>query len=122
MYTSPMSTDKVYLKNYTVVAKHGYYKEEHAKAQRFLVSVVVSCDVAQAGKSDDLHETLNYEFLRTTVHDILMKSPHNLVESLAEEVAEAVLIHAKAKSVEVDIAKPDVWNDCVPGVIIVRHK
>lgn len=114
--------DTVYLKNYVVVAKHGYYKEEHAKAQRFVVSVVVTCDVKEAGESDDLHETLNYELIRKAVHDILMKSPHDLIESLSEEIAMSVLTHPKASSVTVDIAKPDVWNDCVPGVVIVRKK
>lgn len=114
--------DTVYLKNYVVVAKHGYYKEEHYKAQRFVVSVAVSCDIQKAGLKDDLNETLNYEFLRTSVHDILMKSPHDLIESLAEEIAEQILSHPKANSVHVDISKPDIWNDCVPGILIVRSK
>jgi dihydroneopterin aldolase / 2-amino-4-hydroxy-6-hydroxymethyldihydropteridine diphosphokinase len=114
--------DTVYLKNYTVVAKHGYYKEEHSKPQRFVVSVVVTCDVSIAGTTDDLHETLNYEMIRLSVHDILMKSPHDLIESLAEELARSILLHPKASCVEVDISKPDVWSDCTPGVIIVRKK
>ena len=114
--------DTVYLKNYVVVAKHGYYKEEHAKAQRFIVSVEVTCDVKSAGGSDDLTETLNYEFIRASVHDILMKSPHDLIESLAEEIAEVVLTHPKGSAVKVDISKPDIWNDCIPGVIIQRVK
>ena len=114
--------DTVYLKQYVVVAKHGYYKEEHAKAQQFVVSVVVRTDVQSAGKSDDLSETLNYELIRTSVHDILMQSPHDLIESLAEEIASRVLLHPKALSVEVDISKPDIWNDCVPGISIVRNK
>ncbi len=114
--------DTIYLKNYVVVAKHGYYKEEHAKAQRFIVSVEVTCDVRDAGHNDNLASTLNYEFIRAAVHDILMKSPHDLIESLAEEIAEVVLTHPKSKSVKVDISKPDIWNDCVPGVVIQRVK
>ena len=114
--------DTVYLKNYVVVAKHGYYKEEHFKAQRFVVSVSVACDVKMAGIKDDLEETLNYEFIRTSVYDILMKSPHDLIESLSEEIAGKVLSHPKSLRVEVDISKPDIWNDCVPGVTIIRNK
>jgi dihydroneopterin aldolase len=114
--------DRVYLKNYVVVAKHGYYKEEHAKAQRFVVSVVATCDTRVAGVTDDLKETLNYELIRSSVHVILMRSPHDLIESLAEEIATSVLAYPKVSSVEVDISKPDVWNDCVPGVVIIRKK
>jgi dihydroneopterin aldolase len=50
-----------------------------------------------------------------------MQSPHNLLESLAEEIAKQVLQHSVI-SVEVEIKKPDVWDDCVPGVKIVRSK
>lgn len=114
--------DTVYLKNYTVVAKHGYYKEEHEKAQRFIVSVIATCDTKVAGSSDDLKETLNYEVIRKEVHTILMKSPRDLVEALAEEIAERVLLYKKVSVVEVDISKPDVWNDCIPGVNIVRKR
>jgi dihydroneopterin aldolase len=114
--------DKIYLKNYTVVAKHGYYKEEHSKAQRFTVSVVVSCDTQHAGKADDLKHTINYELIRKSVHHILMKSPHNLIESLAQDMAESILSHPHVLSVEIDISKPDVWNDCTPGLVIVRNK
>ena len=114
--------DKVYLKNYTVTAKHGYYKEEHAKSQRFVVSVIATCDVKVAGEKDDLDQTLNYEHIRKYVHDILMQSPHNLLESLAEEMANKVLSHNVVSRVEVDIQKPDVWADCVPGITIIRSK
>lgn len=114
--------DTVYLKNYVVVAKHGYYKEEHTKAQRFVVSVIATCDTHTAGVTDDLTETLNYEIIRSTVHAILMKSPHDLIESLAEEIARNVLTYERVSLVEVDISKPDVWSDCIPGVKITRRK
>ena len=114
--------DKVYLKNYIVTAKHGYYKEEHAKSQRFVVSVVATCDVQNAGKSDDLKHTLNYEHIRKYVHDVLMESPHDLLESLAEDIAQKVLSHNIVVQVEVDIQKPDIWSDCIPGVSIIRKK
>ncbi len=112
--------DKIYIKNYTVVARHGYYKEEHSKPQRFVVSVVALCDAKRAGEKDDLKETINYEHLRRYIHEVLMQSPRNLVESLAHEIAEKVLAHSIVLSVEVDIQKPDVWNDCTPGVTITR--
>ena len=114
--------DKVYLKNYSVVAKHGYYKKEHSKPQRFVVSVAATCNVRTAGMTDDLKQTLNYEHIRTYIYDVLMQSPHDLIESLAEEIAKKVLEHGQVSAVEVDIQKPDVWNDSVPGASIVRNR
>lgn len=113
--------DLVFVKNCRVLAKHGYYKEEHAKAQHFVVSVYAKVDVKDAGSTDDLAKTLNYEHIRNYIHEVLEQSPVNLVESLAEQIAEKVLEH-DIISVDVEIEKPDVWNDCTPGVKITRSK
>lgn len=113
--------DTVFIENCIVEAKHGYYKEEHAKKQKFIVSVYAHTDTKDAGKSDDLKQTLNYEHIRNYIHEVLAQSPHDLIESLAEEIAGKVLVH-NITAVEVEMRKPDVWNDCVPGVRIIRNK
>lgn len=113
--------DIVFVKKCKVLAKHGYYKEEHAKAQNFIVSVCAKVDVREAGMHDDLKKTLNYEHIRKYIYEVLEQSPVNLVESLASQIAEKVLQH-EILSVEVEIEKPDVWNDCIPGVKITRVK
>jgi dihydroneopterin aldolase/2-amino-4-hydroxy-6-hydroxymethyldihydropteridine diphosphokinase len=111
--------DTVFIENCTVTAKHGYYKEEHSKPQRFVVSVHAHTDTKKAGASDDLAQTLNYEHLRRYIHEVLAQSPHDLIESLAEEIAARVLKHGVDK-VDVEIKKPDIWPDSVPGVRITR--
>lgn len=55
------------------------------------------------------------------IYEVLAQSPHDLVESLAEEIATKVLTH-DVTSVDVKIEKPDVWGDCVVGVKIIRQK
>lgn len=111
--------DTVFIENYVVEAKHGYYKEEHAKKQRFITSIYAHADTKKAGSTDDLKDTLNYEKLRECISEVLSEPPHDLVESLAESMAQKVLTFQVSK-VEVEIRKPDVWGDCVVGVKIVR--
>lgn len=113
--------DIVFIEQCIVEAKHGYYKEEHAKTQHFVVSVYAYLDTLEAGKADNLAKTLNYEHIRTYIHEVLAQSPHDLLESLAEEIAQKVLDHEVLR-VEVEIKKPDVWSDCTPGVKIIRKK
>lgn len=112
--------DIVFIENCTVEAKHGYYKEEHAKKQRFIVSIYAHMSTKQAGHSDDLKQTLNYEHLRMYIYEVLAQSPHDLIESLAEEMAERTLTHQGVTKVEVEIKKPDVWADSAPGIRITR--
>lgn len=113
--------DIVFIENYIVEAKHGYYKEEHAKKQRFITSIHAHMDVKKAGDTDNLKDTLNYELLRKYISEVLAEPPHDLVESLAEAMAQKVLRHSISR-VEVEIKKPDVWGDCVVGVKISRTK
>jgi dihydroneopterin aldolase len=113
--------DIVFVKNCKVLAKHGYYKEEHSRPQTFVVSVFASIDTSEAGINDDLEKTLNYEHIRKYIYEVLESSPKSLVESLAYQIAEKVLAH-EVTSVEVEIEKPDVWGDCVPGVKIFKKK
>ncbi len=113
--------DIVFIENYIVEAKHGYYKEEHAKKQRFITSIYAYVDIQKAGNTDDLKDTLNYEKLRECIGEILAEPPHDLIESLAEAMAQRILKYNVSK-VEVEIKKPDVWGDCVVGVKILRIK
>ncbi len=114
--------NKIFIKNYTILAKHGYYKEEHYKPQRFVVSV--SCEVAEnvSGASDDLTHTFNYEHIRTAIDEVIKGEGKKLLEFLAEEISKKLLTHKNVTSCEIEINKPDIWGDCEPGVFIRRDK
>ncbi|MDQ5957446.1 MAG: 7,8-dihydroneopterin aldolase/epimerase/oxygenase [Patescibacteria group bacterium] len=113
--------DKIFIKNYTIIAKHGYYKEEHFKAQRFVVSVIASADNT-SGDSDDLNDTFNYEHIKNIIDEVIKGEPRKLLEYLAEKISGQVLAFDKVNTVEVEIIKPDIWGDCTPGISIKRNK
>lgn len=112
--------NKIFIKDYTIIAKHGYYKEEHSKPQRFVVSVICDIKENQSGIHDDLKETFNYEHIRNAI-DAVVKGEHNkLLESLSEKIAKKILSYKNVTKVEVEITKPDIWGDSLPGVNITR--
>lgn len=112
--------NKVFIENYKLVSKHGYYKEEHFKSQRFVVSVW--CDVSpnKSGIHDNLKETFNYEVIRKVVADVILGEHKKLLETLAEEILNKVLENSVVERAEVKITKPDIWGDCEPGVQISK--
>lgn len=116
-----MNTNKIFIKDYTIIAKHGYYKEEHYKPQRFVVSVICNIKENQSGNSDDLKETFNYENIRNIIDEVIKGEHNKLLESLTEKIASKILNHKNVMLVEVEITKPDIWGDCMPGVNIVRE-
>lgn len=108
---------EIFLENYCLISKHGYYKEEHFKPQRFLVSVHCIMKEQKRNIKDDLNNTLNYEVLRKIVQEVIMGEHKKLLETLAEEIAKKVKNYKSVKRVSVKISKPDIWGDSSPGVI-----
>jgi len=68
----------------------------------------------QAGKTDDLNDTIDYASIYEKIKDIVEGRPYQLVEALAERIAGTILDESKVKSVQVTIQKPHV---AIPGVV-----
>ena len=70
---------------------HGATEEEQAVGQRFVVDLEMALDLAVAGHSDDLADTVDYGRAFEIVQGVLEGPPHALLESLAEECAQRLL-------------------------------
>jgi dihydroneopterin aldolase len=86
------------------------------------VSVWVKVSENKSGETDNLNETLNYEFLRECIQEVVLNDGKKLLEKLANDIAEKCLQHSLVFEVEVKISKPDIWRDCEPGVQIKKIK
>lgn len=114
--------NKIFIENFVLRAKHGYYKEEHFKKQRFIVSLWCEVKENESVKSDDLSKTLNYEFLRKSIEGVILGDGQKLLEKLAGDILERVLMHPLVLNAEIKITKPDIWGDSEPGVQIKKTK
>lgn len=98
--------DLVTLENLTFYGYHGVNPEERQLGQRFVVSLALSCDLRAAGRSDDLRQTINYAEVFRLTRDIVEGPPVNLIETVAERIAAAILANTRATQVVVRIQKP----------------
>ena len=106
----------IYIRDLVIEAKHGYHQEEKDNAQRFKINVELTIDTATAGRSDDLADTLNWSELRDTIVDTVQKNSFNLMERLAQEVADQILKDGRVEKLVVSIDKPDAFSSGVPGI------
>ena len=118
------SADSIILKGLRVRARHGATEEERATGQTFVVDVVARLDLAAAGRSDDLSETLDYGLVAEAIHRRVAGEQWNLIETVAERVAGLVLEDGRVTRVEVTVHKPEApigvpFEDV--SVTIVRH-
>lgn len=85
-------SDRILLRGMQFYAYHGVHPEERRLGQRFAVDLEVELDLARAGRSDVLETTVNYGALYHTVRAIVEGEPRQLLETVAEAIAERVLI------------------------------
>lgn len=85
---------------------HGVFEHERRDGQDFVVDVVVSVDLARAGASDDLRDTVHYGEVAADIVAIVEGEPYDLIERLADQIATAVLARPLVEAVEVTVHKP----------------
>ncbi len=98
--------DRITVRGIRAWGHHGVLPHERELGQEFVVDVEVGLDLATAGASDDLDDTLDYGRLAAGVGEILSGEPWKLIEALAARIADEVLSHPRAEQVTVTVHKP----------------
>lgn len=99
-------TDKIILTGLELFGRHGCTEEERKYSQPFVVDAELEFDFSQAGKSDDLADTIDYVAVLADIRAIVEGTPRNLIETVAIEIAETLLSrHAKLDAVKIILRK-----------------
>jgi dihydroneopterin aldolase len=105
-------TDRILLANMEFWGHHGVSDEERADAQQIDVDVEMEVDLAAAGKSDDLEQTVNYAKVFKACRAIVEEQSFHLLEAIAEALAGRLLTDfEKIEAVTVRVRKPGVPID-----------
>ncbi|MFJ7978555.1 dihydroneopterin aldolase [Peribacillus sp. NPDC096379] len=100
--------DKIFLNNMQFYGYHGVFLEETRLGQRFYVDLVVEADLATAGISDELEDSINYGELYEVCKEIVEGKPFKLVEAVAEKITSELLSRfSKVQTCTVKVYKPD---------------
>ncbi len=100
-----MTTDKILLGGVEFYGHIGVSAAEREVGQRFVVDVELDADLARAGASDDLADTISYADVYDVVVGLGQERSCLLVESLAEEIAHTILTRFAAAAVMVRVKK-----------------
>lgn len=100
-------TDRVAVRGIRAFGHHGVYAEERATGQPFVVDVLLHLDLRHAAESDDVADTVHYGELAVQVVAAVEGEPVNLLETLAQRVADVALSQPRVEAVEVTVHKPE---------------
>jgi 7,8-dihydroneopterin aldolase/epimerase/oxygenase len=84
----------------------GYLPEERLLGQWFEVDLRIGVDLAAAGQSDRIEDTLDYRSAIAAVKQIISTAKFDLVEKLAETILSTVLEFEQVQQVELKLHKP----------------
>lgn len=115
--------DSVILRGLRARGVHGVLPEEQVRAQPFEVDLELAVDLRRAGVSDDLADTVDYGAVAEAVLKVVEVEHHQLLERLAERIAQTALSWPTVTAVVVEVRKlrPPVAADLSSaGVRIYR--
>jgi dihydroneopterin aldolase len=113
--------DLIYLRDLRIECVIGIYEWERRIRQSLYIDLDMAADIRRAAASDRIEDTLNYKAVAKRLQQFVGESQFQLVETLAERVAEIVLTEFRVPWVRVRINKKGAVRgaDGV-GVVIER--
>jgi dihydroneopterin aldolase/2-amino-4-hydroxy-6-hydroxymethyldihydropteridine diphosphokinase len=102
---SARSSGRLILTGLTAFGYHGNNPAERKLGQTFTADLEVTLDTRRAAQSDRLEDTISYPLLEKTARRVLTGKPANLLETVAERIATAILKHPGVIQVTVRVTK-----------------
>lgn len=110
----------VFVEGLKVEAAIGIYDYEHGRTQPLIIDADITVGLHEI---KGLKDTLNYEMVGNLAREIIAVGHIKLVETLAEDLARAVLDLPQALEVRIRISKPEALKDANrSGCVVVFAK
>lgn len=109
---STRQPDTILIRDLVVDCTVGTQPRERARRRRVVLNLALACDLSRAGRSDDLQDTVDYAAVCRRVAAEVRRSRLQLIEALAQRVAETCLDVPGVCGVRVTLDKPGAVRGC----------
>lgn len=101
-----MSGDEITLTGIRAFGYHGVYEQERREGQEFVADVVLHLSLRDAAASDDVADTVHYGEFAEQVAGVLAGAPADLLETVAQRIADIALGYPIVDAVTATVHKP----------------
>lgn len=98
--------DSIQLSGIRAEGTHGVLEDEHSNPQPFVVDVVMQVDTRLAASTDNITDTVDYGQIANRIVHIIEGEHVDLIETLAQRIANAILQSHAVQQVTVTVHKP----------------
>jgi dihydroneopterin aldolase len=117
------ATDTVFVHELKVETIIGIWGWERKIRQTVSIDLEMGADIRRAAATDSIDDTLNYKAISKRVQQFVADSEFQLVETMAEKIAELVLQEFKVPWIQVRVSKPGAIRGAKNvGILIHRSK
>lgn len=129
------ATRQMFIRDLVLSASIGVHKHEHQATQRVRINIDLAVEDDGAGAKlsrpaighpetgrDDLARVVDYETIVNRVREIVASGHVQLVETLAERLAEACLADLRIRQARVRVEKLDVFADAASAGVEVERR
>lgn len=115
--------DIIFIDTLTLDARIGVHLHEKAAPQPIHIDLELGVDTRPAAHSDQLNDTVDYAAITSACAQLCLSHHFELVETLAQRIADLCLMDERVQQVSVRIAKPQaIALARGVGVQIVRRR
>lgn len=100
------AADEITLTGVRAFGYHGVYADEKRDGQEFVVDAALAISLRRAAETDDVTDTVHYGELAERIVALVEGEPVDLLETLAQRIADDVLTDERVASVRITVHKP----------------
>jgi dihydroneopterin aldolase len=112
---------RVFVRDLVLPCSIGIYPHEKGLRRRVRINAEIDID-APLPRHDDFADVVNYETIVAGIKTITEAGHINLVETLADRIADLCLIDPRVGATRVTVEKLDVWPETESVGVIVERK
>ncbi|UTA47504.1 dihydroneopterin aldolase [Simiduia sp. 21SJ11W-1] len=101
-----MNSDRIYIEGLRTETVIGVYDWERSLRQELVFDVCLATDIRPAAKADDITQTLDYKKISDRIIAFTEATDHQLIETLAEQVASLIQAEFGVHWLSLKLSKP----------------
>jgi FolB domain-containing protein len=98
--------DRIHIIDLLLRCVVGITEEERRDRQDVIINVTLHADLALACASDDISDAVDYKAVKKSIIMLLEREKFELIEAMAEKIAQACLDDQRVRRADVKVEKP----------------
>lgn len=118
---SVQSKDRVLIEGLITLATIGVYEWEKTIKQKLILDLEMAWDNQPAGEHDDVALCLDYFKVSQAVTNFITSTAFELIESVAERVAQLIIQQFAVKWIKIKVSKPSAIANATNVAVVIER-